>query len=196
MHNEVNLKIIIYSRSVQVTDTIFITGNHSQIGNWNPHKIKLNKLNDSTWSNTFSLPISERIEFKFTLGGWNREALNHDGSKPSNNKIELKKDTTLVFNISQWADFKDIFKGKITGSVKYHRNMVYDGLKPRDVIVWLPPSYKEDTTKYYPVLYMHDGQNIFDPATSFAAIDWQVDETADSLIQKKSNQRNYYSRNL
>ncbi len=49
----------------------------------------------------------------------------------------------------------------------------------RDILAYLPPSYK-GTDRRYPVLYMHDGQNLFDRATSFAG-EWQVDETLESL---------------
>ena len=51
------------------------------------------------------------------------------------------------------------------------------------MIVWLPPSYETETKRRYPVLYVHDGQNLFDPATAFAGVDWQLDETADSLVR-------------
>jgi len=37
----------------------------------------------------------------------------------------------------------------------------------RNVEIWLPPSYKKDTTRHYPVLYMHDGQNLFNKTTAF-----------------------------
>jgi predicted alpha/beta superfamily hydrolase len=53
----------------------------------------------------------------------------------------------------------------------------------RDVIVYLPPGYDEQTERTYPVLYMHDGQNLFDPATSFAGRTWQVREHADAAIE-------------
>jgi predicted alpha/beta superfamily hydrolase len=49
----------------------------------------------------------------------------------------------------------------------------------RDVQVYLPPSY-ESSSREYPVIYMHDGQNLFDPATAFAG-EWQVDDTLDRL---------------
>jgi predicted alpha/beta superfamily hydrolase len=52
----------------------------------------------------------------------------------------------------------------------------------RDVIVYLPPGYDEDPDRTYPVLYMHDGQNLFDPETSFAGRTWQVREHADAAI--------------
>jgi predicted alpha/beta superfamily hydrolase len=182
---EVNLNLVVHTKSAAATDTVFVAGNHPLLGNWNPHKINLEKINDTTWIKSFRLLSKVEYEFKFTLGGWNREALKDDSSKPSNYRINLNDDTTIVYNISKWANFKNLFTGKITGLVKYHRNMEYPGLKSRDVIVWLPPNYYEDTARYYPVLYMHDGQNIIDPKTSFAGMDWQVDETADSLIRNK-----------
>lgn len=46
----------------------------------------------------------------------------------------------------------------------------------RDLLVLLPPSYNEQQSRRYPVLYMHDGQNLFDFATSFSR-EWYVDET-------------------
>jgi predicted alpha/beta superfamily hydrolase len=53
----------------------------------------------------------------------------------------------------------------------------------RDVIVYLPPGYEEPGERTYPVLYMHDGQNLFDPATAFAGRTWQVREHADAAIE-------------
>ncbi|MFM8534689.1 MAG: alpha/beta hydrolase, partial [Acidimicrobiia bacterium] len=52
----------------------------------------------------------------------------------------------------------------------------------RDVLVWLPPGYHAGAARY-PVLYMHDGQNLFDPDTAFQKGEyWQVGETASALI--------------
>ena len=54
----------------------------------------------------------------------------------------------------------------------------------RDVLVWLPPGY-EDAPLRYPVLYMHDGQNLFEPETAFQKGEhWRVGETAIELIQE------------
>ncbi|HLL51918.1 MAG TPA: alpha/beta hydrolase-fold protein [Myxococcaceae bacterium] len=52
----------------------------------------------------------------------------------------------------------------------------------RSLIIYLPPSYAENPLKRYPVLYMHDGQNLFDPSTSFGGVEWRVDETANAQI--------------
>jgi predicted alpha/beta superfamily hydrolase len=54
----------------------------------------------------------------------------------------------------------------------------------RDVLVYLPPGYDRDRSRRYPVLYMHDGQNLFDGSTSFIpGMEWRVDETAQALIE-------------
>ena len=49
------------------------------------------------------------------------------------------------------------------------------------MLVYLPPDYDQATADRYPVLYLHDGQNVFDQATSFGD-EWRVDETAQELI--------------
>ena len=51
--------------------------------------------------------------------------------------------------------------------------------------IWLPPGYhaKENQERHYPVFYLNDGQNLFDPATSFTGIAWQVGQTAEALIR-------------
>ena len=54
----------------------------------------------------------------------------------------------------------------------------------RLVRVWLPPDYDGWGATSYPVLYLNDGQNLFDPATAFAGVNWQVGETATRLIDR------------
>ncbi len=55
----------------------------------------------------------------------------------------------------------------------------------RAVRVWLPPNYDVSGANRCPVLYLNDGQNLFDPATAFAGVHWQVGETATRLIVEK-----------
>lgn len=55
---------------------------------------------------------------------------------------------------------------------------------PRDLIVYLPPDYDTNPDRRYPVLYMQDGQNLFDPRTSFVpGRTWQMRESADAAIE-------------
>ena len=53
---------------------------------------------------------------------------------------------------------------------------------PRHVQVWLPPSYRADVDRRHPVLYLHDGQNVFDGES--AGAEWMVDETAQRLVEQ------------
>ena len=55
-------------------------------------------------------------------------------------------------------------------------------IPPRHVDVWCPPGYGESDRRY-PVLYMHDGQNLFDGAASYGGVDWGIDEAINRLIQ-------------
>lgn len=71
----------------------------------------------------------------------------------------------------------------VRGNVKVLAGLESPQLKnSRDIIVYLPPSY-EHSDRYYPVLYMQDGQNLFDAATSFAG-EWHVDETMEELSKE------------
>ena len=72
----------------------------------------------------------------------------------------------------------------LTGDVRFHKKFHSKILNnDRDVIVYLPPGYEANKTKHYSVLYLHDGQNLFDGATSYIpGQEWRVDETAQTLI--------------
>jgi predicted alpha/beta superfamily hydrolase len=64
---------------------------------------------------------------------------------------------------------------------QFHSRFLADD---RDVTIYLPPGYEEQPERRFPVLYMHDGQNLFDPRTSFVpGRTWQVAETADATIE-------------
>ena len=72
------------------------------------------------------------------------------------------------------------YKG-ITGTVE-RLTLASNRVVPRDVEVWLPASYARSPGRRYPVLYMHDGQNMFDPSQSqYSGWDWGVDEALTAL---------------
>ncbi len=71
----------------------------------------------------------------------------------------------------------------VTGDLQVSRGFWSPQLQNhRDILVYLPPSYHHSSQRY-PVLYMHDGQNLFDAATSYAG-EWQVDETMETLATR------------
>jgi predicted alpha/beta superfamily hydrolase len=73
----------------------------------------------------------------------------------------------------------------LTGNIREHRGFRSKILaNRRNVLVYLPRGYRRFSRRRYPVLYLQDGQNVFDAATSFAGVEWGVDETAQRLIRK------------
>ncbi len=75
------------------------------------------------------------------------------------------------------------FFGPSKGSLWIHPGFYSSAFQnTRSMIVYLPPSYFENAAKHYPVLYMHDGQNLFQKSTAFGGVEWGVDESLDGLI--------------
>ncbi|MBN2514877.1 MAG: alpha/beta hydrolase [Deltaproteobacteria bacterium] len=72
------------------------------------------------------------------------------------------------------------------GSIEQHVNFTSAYVDSRTVDIWLPPGYGDSDNRRYPVMYMHDGQNLFHSETSFIGVDWGMDETMARLIDKGS----------
>ncbi len=71
----------------------------------------------------------------------------------------------------------------LTGIFSLHQNVRSRFLPAaRDIIVYLPPQYSQSSQTRFPVLYMNDGQNLFDAETAFLGNEWGLDETAEHLI--------------
>jgi predicted alpha/beta superfamily hydrolase len=74
----------------------------------------------------------------------------------------------------------------MTGNIQRHPAFPSKILENRrDILVHLPKGYRRSLIRHYPVLYLHDGQNVFDAATSFAGVEWEADETALRLAAAK-----------
>ena len=74
----------------------------------------------------------------------------------------------------------------LTGNIESHLDFKSKILKnQRDVLVYLPLGYWRARTRRYPVLYLQDGQNVFDAATAFGGVEWGVDETAQRLAEQR-----------
>ena len=85
--------------------------------------------------------------------------------------------------MATWIDYEEAYAGggaRVAGTVKVLRDVHSAELgNTRDILVYLPPSYPT-ANRTYPTLYMHDGQNLFDEATSFAG-EWRVDDVLEEL---------------
>jgi enterochelin esterase-like enzyme len=75
---------------------------------------------------------------------------------------------------------------ELGGDLRLHELQSRVFRNTRMLRVWLPPGYSapENQGRHYPVFYLNDGQNLFDPATAYIGVDWQADEVAASLIRE------------
>lgn len=75
----------------------------------------------------------------------------------------------------------------VAGDLRLHSFASRVFRNTRFLRVWLPPGYddSENSDRRYPVLYLNDGQNLFESSTSFTGVEWQVDETAERLIREE-----------
>lgn len=164
-------------------DSLFISGS---LNNWNPAVtgVPFSKINGTDFIELENLQAGN-YEFKFTRGSWQSVECNVIGTPISNRQINVLSDTTIKVSIEAWQDDFPIVKKQHTVSPNVR---IMDTAFPmpqleatRKIWLYLPPGYAK-SKKRYPVMYMHDGQNIFDEYTSGFG-EWGVDECADSLIR-------------
>jgi predicted alpha/beta superfamily hydrolase len=122
-------------------------------------------------------------EFKLTRGSWDKVECKKDGSDIQNRQIHVEGNSEISISVEEW---KDRFPGKPKMSTAGKNVHIIDTAflipqlnRVRRIWIYLPESYSTGKNKY-PVLYMQDGQNVFDEATAFAG-EWGVDETLDTL---------------
>lgn len=153
-------------------EPLFLTGDGTDLGLWAADSVRLDPWADGTFR--VGLPIRGRkpLRYLITRGQWRRCEMAADG-RP----LPPREFTPGQHAIAHVARF-----GR--DSVKYHPDFPSSQLiHPRPVTVWLPPGYEVESDRRYPVLYLHDGQNLFDPETAFGGMPWEVDDTAERLIR-------------
>jgi predicted alpha/beta superfamily hydrolase len=167
-------------------EKLFIAGNFN---GWDPAKTPF-EFNSSKnyWQVELKDLKADVYEFKFTRGSWDKVQAMVSGADVQNNLVKLSADTTIEYNVEAWKD--DV---ATTTTIKQHTagahvKIIDTAFKipqlntTRRIWIYLPEGY-DASSKKYPVLYMHDGQNLFDEFTSGFG-EWGVDECLDSLIAK------------
>lgn len=173
------------------TGPVYIGGNLPELGPWHADGRRLDGTGTER-TTRFTIPAGTVLEYKYTLGSWDREAVGTDPAiVPPNHRVLVSRDTEVVDSVIQFKkdprDYLADWRGSgVLGRLVYWTDVTsaYLGAS-RHVEVWLPPGYDRDTTRRYPVLYMSDGQNLFDPRLAYGGIDWGVDSVVVDLVKKK-----------
>jgi len=179
----------------------------SSINGWNPADSEyiLSPRSDTRWQIVIDeVPANTTVAFKFTMGGWDREELDGSGNAIANRSFPMVDRSKLGPNdrpvlefvipefrvpvaLSEQVRESGVFRTlDVTGDVR--RLEVRGGAGgaealTRDLQVWLPEGYDdpENADRSYPILYMMDGQHVFEERPGTPA-EWGADETAERLI--------------
>jgi predicted alpha/beta superfamily hydrolase len=167
-------------------DSVFLAGNLRELGNWQPDGFKLHRLDDGRWTGSLSVNVGARIACKVTRGNWATVETAAGGEEIPNRCFFAERGVPIDITVGKW---KSSTGGNIptwTGNIRTHAGFSSRLLRnTRDVWVYLPPGYDQEPSRRYPVLYLHDGQNVFNAGSSFGGTEWGADEAAEKLIRTK-----------
>jgi enterochelin esterase-like enzyme len=177
--------ITITARVPPGTGEVYLSGNIPDLGPWRADA----RLLSGRWERSVRISVrpGTLLEYKFTLGSWEREALDADGKVPPNHRLTVTRDTAVNHDVPAFKrdprDYIADWRGSgVLGRLVYWTDVESRFLgSTRHVEIWLPPGYDSSTSVRYPVLYMHDGQNLFDPRIANTGVDWGVDEAVVRL---------------
>jgi alpha-amylase len=163
---------------------IYVAGSFN---NWNPGDaaFTLTKQADGSYAITLPAAVKGKVEFKFTLGSWDKVEVDSSGRDVPNRSFTFPDTGTATYNgtVASWRDGSPrptpAHSARASVAVLDTAFVMPELGRTRRVWIYLPPGYATSDRRYA-VLYMHDGQNVFDAATSFAG-EWGVDETLDRL---------------
>ena len=162
-----------------ISENIYIAGT---MNGWNPgdNNYKLKFLQDSTFSITFT-PSVGQLKCKFTRGSWQKvEGTSFGTFRPDRILNYNGTPITVRWVIDGWEDISVQSTASEQVSLLSDTFFMPELNRKRRIWLYLPKDY-HTTNKDYKVLYMHDGQNLFDRFKSFAG-EWRIDESLDSLF--------------
>jgi predicted alpha/beta superfamily hydrolase len=171
------------------TGPVYLAGSLPDLGPWRPDGRAMAGAGSERMVRV-TAPSGTQLEYKFTLGSWDREALGPGGIAPPNHRLLIAGNVEAAYVVAGFKKGQREYLADWRGSGVLGRLVVWMDVKSsflgptRHVVIWLPPGYDSAATTRYPVLYMHDGQNLFDPRIAFTGVDWGVDEAVVRLMQR------------
>ncbi|MGF2412276.1 alpha/beta hydrolase-fold protein [Ferruginibacter sp.] len=170
--------------SAHKQDGVFVAGSFNK---WNPGDSMYRFHNENGKLVAIIKGLAaDTYRFKFTRGSWQKVQSTNTGKDVDNQLLQLSADTTVSYTIDGWLDDYALPQ-KHQASTNVH---VLDTAffipqlnRIRRIWIYLPHGYNQ-TKKHYPVMYLQDGQNLFDEVTSAYGEEWGVDECLDSIIAK------------
>lgn len=168
---------------------LFASGNLKSLGQWQPDGLRLEQSKDGFYRAEFSAAVGTEVEFKITAGSWAQVERDSKGRNIENRRFQVHsaadgEPQRIAVTVASLAALNRV-RTSVTGKLVVHERFESKHLpNPRNVSVWLPPGY-DSSGERYPVLFLHDGQNLFDAATSAFGVEWQADEIATKLIENK-----------
>ncbi len=184
--NIVKLEIISYKKLPSIDNNFYAAGSFN---GWNPSDEQYKfKMDDSGNYSLIVTLAKGDYEYKVTRGSWDKVECKGNGESIPNRQLQVETDIEVALEIEDWQD-RRAPKPKVNTASK--NVCIIDTAfwmpqlnRNRRVWIYLPDDYCDGTNKKYPVLYLHDGQNVFDDATSFSG-EWGVDEFLDSASGPK-----------
>jgi len=153
---------------------MFITGDSSELGRWHPRGVMMHAVGHGIFSALVDTSPTSPVRFNFTRGHWRAVERAADGGELFPRKMIAEPGSRLEFSVAGWG----------RQSIHYHPHFYsYRSRRERSLNVYLPPGYELEPHRRYPVVYMHDGQNLFDAHTAFAHNPWRCDEIAEQVIR-------------
>ena len=163
---------------------VYLTGGTPSLGNWAPDGVPMTYRGRDTWHALvlFNQPMT--VEYRYTLGTEERRGADYRGQPLQNFTMTTRRNLEVRDEVTRWTDENTVVesRGKVTGELRYHRHVRDRTLASRDLVVWLPRFYELRDRVTYPVLYLNDGQDLFDPLTAQDGRDWGVDEAMTRMI--------------
>lgn len=180
---QVTLRITSIPTNTPLGTTIYLAGS---INSWTPGNAAYIMQPDGLGAFQITIPEGTgTVEYKFTRGSWPTVEGNANGGFLPNRSFTFTGNPqTINLSILSWEDLGGGNNSTAASNVQILSPSFFMPQLNRNRRIWLylPPDYFT-STKHYPVLYMKDGQNLFDNQTSFSG-EWQVDETLNTLFNQ------------